>query len=316
MPETGFRSTVIIPVFNTGAVLRETVESVLSQSDGKDEIIIIDDASTDIVTINTIEEFRSNPIVKIVRHERNRGLGVARNTGVKNASSEIIVPLDSDDILAEGYFEKMIPPFSDPEVAFTYCDVQCFGKSDELWKSSPFNAERIIESQYIRACSPFRKSIHAAVGGYCEEDIFRYNEDWDFWLSVCEKGFKGVYVPSGLFLYRRYVPSGLYLYRRSNTNMTSVPRTFSPAVQQRMLERHRDFITRHMSAQEFLAHGFSEAGYGYLLLNRPIRAIRYVGKLLTTPGWRKNGILLFLFAVKKALNLLITNNRGNNGIEK
>lgn len=295
-----YRSTVIIPVFNTGAVLSETVESVLSQSDGKDEIIIIDDASTDMVTINTIEEFRSNPVVKIVRHEHNRGLGAARNTGVKNASADIIVPLDSDDMLAEGYFEKMIPPLSDPEVAFTYCDVQCFGSSDELWRSSPFNAEKIIESQYICGCSPFREKVHQDVGGYCEEDIFReMNEDWDFWLSVCERGFKGV-----------YIPGGYYLYRRHESNMTKLPRTFSPLIQQRMLERHWAFITKYITPNQFMANGYKEAGYGYLQLNKPLKAIGYAWKLLTTPGWRKDGILLFMLTIKKALSLEATNQRG------
>lgn len=285
-----YRSSVIIPVFNTGAVLRETVESVLSQSDGKDEIIIVDDASTDKVTLEILESLKAIDNVKLIRNDRNRGHRFTRNTGVAHALSEIIVFLDSDDMLAPGYFEKMLSPFSDPEVAFTYCDIQCFGEINDLWKSEPFTKERIIEYQYICGCSPFRKSVFEAVGGLCEEEIFLLNEDWDFWLSVCERGFKGV-----------YIPGGYYLYRRHKSNITNLPRTNSPAIQRRMLERHWDFITKYMTSEQFMAHGYKEAAYAYLQMNKPVDAIRYVWKLLMTSGRRKDAILLILTALKKTL---------------
>lgn len=285
------RSTIVIPVFNTGILLKETVECAITQSGGKDEIIIVDDASTDKTTLDIIRDIQINSNVKIIRHEQNRGLGASRNTGVKNATAEIIVPLDSDDLIAPGYFENMLSPFSDPEVAFTYCDVQCFGESNELWVAKSFKEEYIIKSQYICGCSPFRKKIHEAVGGYCEEEIFRkMNEDWDFWLSVCEKGYKGV-----------YVPGGYYLYRRHKSTMSTAPRTFSPSIQQRMLERHRDFIIKYMTPKHFMAHSYKEAGFAYLELNKPTQAAEYAWKLLTTPGWRKDGILLFLRAMRKSL---------------
>jgi len=284
-----YRSTVIIPVFNSGSFLDEAVESVLLQSNGKDQIIIIDDASTDVLTINAIEKLRSNPVVEIVRHERNKGLGAARNTGVVNALADIIIPLDSDDMLADGYFEKMLPPFSDPNIAFTYCDVQCFGDSNDLWKSSDFSAEKIVDSQYICGCSPFRKSVHQSVGGYCEEEVFlNMNEDWDFWLSVCENGYKGV-----------YVPCGQYFYRRHESSMSCKPRTFSPAVQKHLLKRHSDFITKYKTPDQFMAQSYKDAASAYIKLGKPIEAVRYLCKLIFISGWRKDGLKLILSALGK-----------------
>ncbi len=273
--------------------MKETLECAFSQSGGKDEIIIVDDASTDRDTLDIIDDFRKRKYVKVVRHERNRGLGAARNTGVTNASAEIIVPLDADDLLAPGYFEKMLAPFSDPAVAFTYCDVQCFGDSNELWPSAPFDRGRILRMQYICGCSPFRKRVHEVVGGYCEEDVFRdMNEDWDFWLSVCEQGFKGV-----------YVTGGLYLYRIHGVNMSKVPRTFSAAIQQRMLERHKEFILKYIPAQRFLAHGYEETGYAHLKKNEPLAAMDYILKLLTTPGKRLQGVRLGVATVRHVLGM-------------
>lgn len=290
-----YRSTVIIPVFNTGSLLREAVESVLSQSGGKDEIIIVDDASTDLETINTIDEYRFVQTIRIVRHEWNKGLGAARNTGVINASADIIVPLDSDDILAEGYLEKMLLPFSDQDISFTYCDVQCFGDSKDLWLSSVFNLEKIVDSQYICGCSPFRKSIHENVGGYCEDDVFRnMNEDWDFWLSVCEMGYKGV-----------YIPGGYYLYRRHKSSMSRNPRIFSAVVQRHLLERHVSFITKYKTFDQFMAQSYKEAAFAFLELKKPLDAVGYAWKLLNSPGSIKDGIKLILAAFMVLLKNII-----------
>jgi glycosyltransferase involved in cell wall biosynthesis len=288
----GFRSTVVIPVFNTGEVLRETLECVLSLSGEKDEVVIVDDCSTDAKTLDVIKGFRRRPNVKVVRHDRNRGLGAARNTGVKNASADIIIPLDSDDLLAPEYCEKMLEPFKDPEVAFTYCNVQCFGDSEELWPTVPFDEARIVKTQYICGCSPFRRSVHEAVGGYSEEEVFRdMNEDWDFWLGVIERGYKGV-----------YVPGGMYLYRRHELNMTTVPRIFSAVVQRRMLERHWGFITKYVSPEQFMAHGYEEAGYAHLKTGEPKTSAWYAGKLLKIPRKRLKGVRLLISTARHILN--------------
>jgi hypothetical protein len=158
--------------------------------------------------------------------------------------------------------------------------VQCFGDSEELWPTVPFDEARIVKTQYICGCSPFRKLVHEAVGGYLEEPR---NEDWDFWLNVVKHGYKGV-----------YVPGGLYLYRRHGANMSMDPRTFAVTIQERILERHKDFILEYMTPRQFLAWAYHQAGYGHLMTREPLITIKYAIKLLTIPGKRLLGVELLM----------------------
>ena len=87
--------TVVIPCFNSGATLTQTVESVKAQTYKNIEIIVVDDGSTDVLTIATIDGLAK---VRIIRQE-NAGLSAARNRGFSEARGEYVLPLDADDWL-------------------------------------------------------------------------------------------------------------------------------------------------------------------------------------------------------------------------
>ena len=86
--------TVIVPCFNTGAVLRTAIESVLSQSFQDFELIIVNDGSTDPVTLQILAEL--NDDCHII-HQSNQGQGTARNHALNGARGQYITFLDSDD---------------------------------------------------------------------------------------------------------------------------------------------------------------------------------------------------------------------------
>ncbi|WP_395403780.1 glycosyltransferase family 2 protein [Pseudoduganella sp. UC29_106] len=97
--------SVIMPVFNTGAYLREAVASVLNQRDlaGQAvppfELIIVDDGSTDPVTLDILNSFSHVPNLRMLRNARGKGAAGARNTGIEAAAGQWISFLDSDDLL-------------------------------------------------------------------------------------------------------------------------------------------------------------------------------------------------------------------------
>lgn len=98
----------VIPAYNCEKTVRQSIVSVLNKNiyEG-DEIVIVDDASTD-ATPAILKEFASRfPFIKIITHPKNMGGGAARNTAVKNAKHDLIFCLDSDNLLAPESVKKL-----------------------------------------------------------------------------------------------------------------------------------------------------------------------------------------------------------------
>src|SRR5690606_39724837 len=92
--------SIIIPIYNVGAFVKECILSVLNQSYQNLEVILIDDCGTDdslIIAEKVIENHPRASQLSIIRHNRNRGISATRNTGISAATGEYIFFLDSDD---------------------------------------------------------------------------------------------------------------------------------------------------------------------------------------------------------------------------
>jgi glycosyltransferase involved in cell wall biosynthesis len=92
--------SIIIPTFNRAHVLGRAVESVLSQTYPNLEILIVDDGSTD-ATREVLEKYISNKQIRVLKHDKNRGVTAAKNTGLNNLNpdTKYFSLLDSDDVL-------------------------------------------------------------------------------------------------------------------------------------------------------------------------------------------------------------------------
>ncbi len=99
--------SVIIPVYNVEEYLRECVDSVLNQTYGIFEIILVDDGSADSSGTICDEYIEKDERVTVV-HQKNGGLSVARNTGLSEAKGDYIYFLDSDDYITENAFEILL----------------------------------------------------------------------------------------------------------------------------------------------------------------------------------------------------------------
>jgi len=103
---TSARVSVILPVYDRAAYVGEAIESVLAQTLPADELIVVDDGSTDD-SVAVVERY-SRPGLHVVRQE-NRGIGAARNRGLGLASGELIAFIDSDDVWERDKLALQVP---------------------------------------------------------------------------------------------------------------------------------------------------------------------------------------------------------------
>ena len=194
--------SIVIPCYNYGVMLRETLASIERvRNETICEVIIVNDGSTDAETCKLLQDLAGSNY-KII-HQPNKGLGAARNAGIAKAVGEIILPLDSDNCIREAYFKEGIKAFSDqPSVGAVHGDAEYFGEKTGRWSVPKFDLRQIVMGNYIDACALFRKSAWESVGGYDEKMPWMGWEDWDFWLRIAARGWGFVHLDQVAFDYR------------------------------------------------------------------------------------------------------------------
>lgn len=192
--------SVIIPCYNQGHYLAETLHSLTECNPALFEVIIVNDGSTDTYTnayLKTLQEQGYNVIF-----QDNKGLPVARNVGIMAAKGEYILPLDSDNKIRKEYLTVAISILDiNPEIAVVYGNAAFFGEKEGVWKVGEYNLQKLMLDNYIDACAVIRKNVILEVGLYDDNGIGGW-EDWDLWLRISFANYKFYYVDEVLFDYR------------------------------------------------------------------------------------------------------------------
>lgn len=194
--------SIVIPCYNHGAFLEETLASIVSSSlKYKVEVIIVNDGSTDLNTLNVFKRIEENGY--FVLHQVNQGLARARNNGIRLAKGKYILPLDSDNNVCSPYLNKAIAILEAKEnIAVLYGNALFIGEVKGIWKNKPLDKAEILLNNQIDACAIFRKSTWEAVNGYSEDMPFMGLEDWNFWLKCIDKNFTFYFLNEVCFEYR------------------------------------------------------------------------------------------------------------------
>lgn len=194
-------TSIIVTCYNQEAYLGECLDSILAQTHEGWECIIINDGSTD-----NSEKIAKDYVAKDKRfhyiYQENQGVVSARNNAIKASNGKYILPLDGDDIIAEDYLELAIPIMEqDDDVQLVYCDVEYFGAKSgrmDIWNVNPRN---ILSGGCCVNSSVFRRKAFDEIGGY--KECMQYGlEDWEFFVSLVEKGGKFHKINKTLFFYR------------------------------------------------------------------------------------------------------------------
>lgn len=181
-------TAVLIRAHNHGALLPDALDSVLRQSLGPDDVVVVDDGSSDD-TSEVIERYRRRcDRIRSIRNESPVGPAEAMNQAVSASRSEILLPLDADDRLSDRFIELTERALATSRADVAYGRVRLFG-AKVGWVDAPAvdHAEMRIENQLPVSCST-RRWVFDRSGGFDSKlDGLAY-EDWDFWLTALEMG--------------------------------------------------------------------------------------------------------------------------------
>jgi hypothetical protein len=193
--------SVVIPCYNDGIYLPETLMHLQKQSLQDYEVLIVNDGSTDKKTLEIFTEIESDNIK--VLHKENGRMSSARNYGVKYAKGTFIAALDADDYFHPSFFQKAINILkTEPNTAVVTSHIQLFGEFRKVAKPRGGNAYNFLFSNQCPACAMVRKSCWDDVGGYDEKMIYGY-EDWEFYIRITQKGWIVHVIPEKLLFYRQ-----------------------------------------------------------------------------------------------------------------
>jgi len=233
--------SIIIPVYNAEMTLHKSLDAIERQSYRKLEVVFIDDCSTDkslliLQDFAMIARIEQQIQIKIIRHKKNRGVAVARNTGLEHATGEFIYYLDADDWMEDNTIELVVK-----EAVRRGADIVGFS----WWLAFEENNRKMTQS-----C--FRDPWEAI------ELMLRGKMRWNLWLFLVKRSiyeeYRVRFIPDmnmgedmmvmiKLFAYAKrvvYLNRHLYYYSQSNAN--SLTKLYS--------KKHKDEVTAHVKEVE------------------------------------------------------------------
>jgi len=297
--------TVVVPVFNTPMnQIADLCKGILGQTLPPYETLFINDGSTEPNYENTltktIKKYFTNQKAKVIT-QPNKGLAGARNAGLEHAKTDLVIPIDSDDIPLNTGFEYLINAINNntSAVATTgYCKyftdekddptIYNFMAGEHLPVGAMLGAPFYPQNNFGSALCCVRKSTLTALGGWDDSDKSMW-EDWAFYIKLANSQQKVVIVPEVVYMYRVREDSMMRSYpafpaqQRLIRNMTALP-LFDSYILFSQLKAFNEIyfegkLPKHLLPEEGTAElgGIEKVAIVYRnVVPRPIRAAIFV----------------------------------------
>ena len=223
--------SVVIPCYNRETFVADAIESALAQTHQNLEILVVNDGSSD-GTETVIKRYLNDPRVRYFKHETNRGIPAARNTGIRQAQGEYVAFLDSDDTWLPYKVEAQLQVFVrdlESEVGLVFTDAYFkdnMGNTETRGKSVPHNIaslppESILKHLFLRnfivAQTVMVRRLCFEKVGLLDEKLTGGSDDYDFWLRLAPH-FRFSYVSMPLAVARLH--GGNYSSAKGNISDT------------------------------------------------------------------------------------------------
>jgi len=190
--------SIVIPCHNYGRFLGEAIDSALAQTYPGVEVLVIDDGSED----DTAEVAARYVGLVEYRHQSKQGLSRSRNAGAAWCQGEFVAFLDADDHLDPRYVEHCLAALApaEPDVGYAYTQVHHFGSTEFVTDHPAFDLQKLKVGNYINATALIRSELVRRFG---YDPSLPAWEDWSFYLTLAEHGYRGLLVDEPLLHYRR-----------------------------------------------------------------------------------------------------------------
>jgi glycosyltransferase involved in cell wall biosynthesis len=189
--------SVVVPAYNEGRWIAEALESVLGQTSPPDEVIVVDDGSTD-GTATEVERF--GDAIRLVR-QANAGCAAAFNRGFALAAGTFVALCPADDVWEKEKLEWQRAVLAErPDVDVVFGRARHFGLSDDEYPhpraAGVQDRDELLRTMFVRNVIPdpsavVRRSLHERLGGYRHV----VGEDYEFWLRALAAGAVFFYDP-------------------------------------------------------------------------------------------------------------------------
>jgi glycosyltransferase involved in cell wall biosynthesis len=229
---------VVVPLYNYEQTIVEALGSVVNQDLSKISLVVVDDCSTDggckvAVSFIARQAYRF-VTARVIRHLRNQGLSMARNSGIVWSIEPYLFFLDADNRIRPSALSALLRALHNSGAAFAYSQLRLFGEESGIGNADIWDPSRLRSSNYIDAMAMIRRYALERAGGYAVLADDHGWEDYDLWCRFADLHLEGVFLPELLCEYR--VHSTSMLRTRTNHHAMALmaemalrhPRLFSP----------------------------------------------------------------------------------------
>ena len=199
--------SIIVPVYNAGAYIRETISMVAAQTYGNWELLLVDDGSKDDSREKIRESMESGDArIRLIEKQKNEGAARARNTGIEASKGRYVAFLDADDLWMPDKLEKELAFMKEKQAAFVFTAYE-FGDEDAKRTGKVVNVPPSLT--YLKALS--RTVIFTTTVMLDTEKTGRElirmpevkSEDTATWWNILKNGFTAYGLNEVLAVYRR-----------------------------------------------------------------------------------------------------------------
>lgn len=285
-------ASIIITCRNRGKYLPEAIAAAKAQTLTPPDIIVVDDGSTDLETVELLEKIETEPDLTVLRRAE-QDMPSARDIGIRQALGEFICCLDAGDLVDPTYLECAITRLlADRSTGFVYPYVRFLGEEEEVWRTEDFDIDRAIRGNFTAVSAVFRRDDWHQIGGFSAGIRDRF-EDRAFWLRLASLGRRGHVIERPLVAHRRLDHALTHDAEEMQEELpSSTPALIPPAFGEPSLRR---LLKRIAPPEGTDANPFKK-------LKQAIARPEKPGLLVIVPWLRRGGAEVLLLSLLRGLN--------------
>lgn len=182
----------VIPTYNRSEKIVRAVESILRQPNWSDyaEIVVVDDGSTDN-TASVLEDYVNKKQIRLIRHDSNKGVAQAKNTGILHANYQYVVLLDSDDLLRENGVEYLVTQLKAIDTDLFFVGTERIRNGELMYNPNFYGYKSYLEM----ITAPIGEYLPIGRTEVLQSNLLENLRGFEgiTWLKIARKGYKVFY---------------------------------------------------------------------------------------------------------------------------